>query len=384
MSDTIPSIPGISTDQQRERAESLLAMAYRSGVTDPKELANFMGQTQHESQNFKRLEENLNYRGSVLWDTFDGNAKVPPRNGLTEIEAHELASIPDRTQKHQAIADKIYGGDWGERALGNTEEHDGYNYRGRGYIQLTGRRNYEHQSELTGLDLVKSPALAADQHHAETLAVSYWKDSIQVIEGAAMNPKMAGSIINTGSVGGTVNGLADRQANATAWEAALGKKGYLESVLACYPTHLPAADRDTPKPSDPQVPNHQPLSPDSERLMQSSEQQVRQFAERHQIPWDAGLDNTVAAVANQARQNGLTNITHFNVVDGQIRVAQFDGQTIKETSLNAATAANTDPQRSFGQIAQLDQQQQPQQAMAPAELNVANPTHEQASPALAR
>jgi putative chitinase len=400
MSGTNPSIPGLTTDQQRERSESLLAVAYRSGITDPKELANFMGQTQHESQNFKRLEENLNYRGSVLWDTFGGNGKAPPRNGLTEKEAHELASIPDRTQRHQAIADKIYGGEWGRRALGNTEEHDGYRYRGRGYIQLTGRKNYEHQSELTGLDLVKSPALAADHHNAERLAVSYWKDSIQVIEGAAISPRAAGSIINTGQPDNTPNGLADRQANAAAWEAALGKEGYLEGVLERHPAAPTATATPSPTPSpspslaqDP-LPAPAPaptlqqgaldeplrlrpelkLSPESLRLLQGSEQQVRQIAERHQLPWDAGLDNTVAAVASQARQDGLSDITHLTVTEGgQIRMAQFDGLTLKESSLDARAAANTDPQRSFGQLAQLDAQQQQQQALQPQQQQQQQP-----------
>ena len=102
-----PDIPHLNSEQQRQRAEALLVTAYRNGITDPRELANFMGQVQHESQNFSRLEENLNYRGSVLWDTFKGGGKVPPRNGLTEKEAGELAAIEDPQQRRQAIANKI-------------------------------------------------------------------------------------------------------------------------------------------------------------------------------------------------------------------------------------------------------------------------------------
>jgi predicted chitinase len=179
MSTNSPAIPGLTTAPQRERAEALLVTAYRGGISDPKELANFMGQTQHESQNFTRLEENLNYRGSVLWDTFKGGGKVPPRNGLTEKEAGELAAIEDRQQKHQAIANKIYGGKWGESALGNTEPDDGYKYRGRGYIQLTGRGNYAEYHQKTGLDLVNHPELAASAVNAGKLAVQYWKDEVQ-------------------------------------------------------------------------------------------------------------------------------------------------------------------------------------------------------------
>ena len=375
MSGTYPTIPNLRTTQQRERAESLLATAHRSGISDPKELANFMGQAQHESQNFARLEENLNYRGEVLWDTFKGNSRTPPRNGLTEREAHALTSIPDRSHRYQAIAEKVYGGQWGEENLGNTEAHDGYTFRGRGYIQLTGRGNYARYANLTGLDLVNDPALAANQTNAEALAVSYWKDRIQSERGAATDVKVAGSIINTGEPDKTPNGLDDRKANAAAWEAALGKEGYLEGVLERHPAAPTATEAPppTPAPTLQQGALDEPLrlraelqlSPESLRLLQGSEQQVRQIAERHRLPWDAGLDNTVAAVASQARQDGLSDITHLNVTQGgQIRMAQFDGFTLKESSLDARAAANTTQQHSLGQMAQLDQRQQAQQPQA--------------------
>ena len=56
-------------------------------VAHPRELANFMGQVQHESQNFTRLEENLNYSGSRLYDVF------PRRNGLTREGAQSIDSL---------------------------------------------------------------------------------------------------------------------------------------------------------------------------------------------------------------------------------------------------------------------------------------------------
>jgi putative chitinase len=70
-------IPFLNSERQRQRADSLLITAFENGITHPQELANFMGQTQHESQNFTRLEENLKYSGSRLYDVF------PKRNGLT-------------------------------------------------------------------------------------------------------------------------------------------------------------------------------------------------------------------------------------------------------------------------------------------------------------
>lgn len=359
MSANDPSIPGLTTARQRERAESLMVTAFRSGITDAKELANFMGQTQHESQNFTRLEENLNYRGSVLWDTFKGNARVPPRNGLTEKEAEKLAAIDDRHQRHQAIANKIYGGEWGEAALGNSEPDDGYKYRGRGYIQLTGRDNYTDFGKATKLDLVNQPELAANPVNAEKLAVQYWKDEIQPKISNRASVTDAGSIINTGKIGRVVKGLADRQASATAWETVLSKEGYLEGVLERHPAEAtpppPAVGKGDPLNQPLQLkPTHQ-LSPQSLQLIQQSEQQVRAIADRHQLPWNPGMDNTVHAVAQQAREQGLTGITHMKVQDGQIRFAQHDGYALREGQLDARSAANTDARESITRMAQADQ-----------------------------
>src|SRR3990167_5866853 len=354
MSANDPAIPGLTTARQRERAESLMVTAFRSGITDAKELANFMGQTQHESQNFTRLEENLNYRGSVLWDTFKGNAKVPPRNGLTEKEAEKLAAIDDRHQRHQAIANKIYGGEWGEAALGNSEPDDGYKYRGRGYIQLTGRDNYTDFGKATKLDLVNQPELAANAVNAEKLAVQYWKDEIQPKISNRAHVRDAGSIINTGKIGRAVKGLVDRQANATAWEKALNN-GYLQEVLAHHPLQQePTSPSNVDNQPLQLKPTHQ-LSPQSLHLIQQSEQQVRAIADRHQLPWNPGMDNTVHAVAQQAREQGLTGITHMKVQDGQIRFAQHDGYALREGQLDARSAANTDARASIIRMAQADQ-----------------------------
>ena len=251
-----------------------------------------------------------------------------------------------------------------DQCFGNDTDHSAAS-------RQAGLGNYAHHANLTGLDLVNDPALAANQTNAEALAVSYWKDRIQSERGAATDVKVAGSIINTGEPDKTPNGLDDRKANAAAWEAALGKEGYLEGVLERHPAAPTAIETTAPTPAS--APTLQQgaleeplrlrpelqLSPESLRLLQGSEQQVRQIAERHQLPWDAGLDNTVAAVASQARQAGLSNITHLTVTEGgQIRLAQFDGLTLKESSLDARAAANTAQQHSLGQLAQLDEQQQ--------------------------
>lgn len=335
-----PKLRHLNTAQQRERAESLLVTAYRSGITDPKELANFMGQVQHESQNFTKLEENLNYSGTRLYEVFG------KRNGLTPERAEVLASIKNRTERLQAVGEHVYGGGWGKSELGNTQVGDGYKYRGRGYMQLTGRDNYTTYGKSTGIDLVNHPELAATEAHAERLAVRYWKDRVQPTTSARSNVTQAGSIINTGEVGGKVKGLADRQANAAAWQRALDG-GYLQEALARHPLPEEAALQ--------LKPTHE-LSPASLRLLRDSEHHVRALADRHQLPWDAGMDNTVHALAAQAREQGLTGITHLKVAGGQIRFAQHaQGEPLRESQIDAKAAANTGVDLSVGRMVQADQ-----------------------------
>ena len=102
-------------------------------------------------------------------------------------------------------------------------------------------------------------------------------------------------------------------------------------------------------------------SPHALNLLNDSEQQVRQLAERHALPWDQGMDNTVAALAHHARANGLTGINQFNVSGGQIRYGQYDGYTLKDGSINARVAANTPAEVSRDGLLQADQtMKQPQ------------------------
>jgi hypothetical protein len=117
------------------------------------------------------------------------------------------------------------------------------------------------------------------------------------------------------------------------------------------------------------------LSPQAQTLLNDSERQVRQMAERHGLTWDQGLDNTVAAVAHQARADGLTGINRFNVLDGQIRFAQYDGYTLQEGRVDAHLAANTPAAASRENMAQTDlamsRQQEPQAIeQAPAAMHL--------------
>ena len=113
------------------------------GIDTVKRQAAFIGQCGHESNNFKVLEENLNYSAGALM-------RVWPSRFPDAAIAEKYANNP------QAIANKVYGG---RADLGNTQDGDGWKFHGRGVIQLTGRSNYQVCGDALGQPLTEQPSL---------------------------------------------------------------------------------------------------------------------------------------------------------------------------------------------------------------------------------
>jgi len=114
-------------------------------ITDPTARASIMAQVGHESGNFTTLSENLNYKPATL-------LKIFPKYFKTPEEAQETAA-----QGPQAIANRVYGG-----RMGNTDAGDGFKYRGRGFIQLTGKSNYKRFGVDSDPDSVSQMGKAAE------------------------------------------------------------------------------------------------------------------------------------------------------------------------------------------------------------------------------
>jgi Predicted chitinase len=206
----------------KDNADYLMQVAMNSGIRDHQELGNFMGQMQVESGGFSSMNENLHYSGERLLAVFPG------RNGMNDLKkANEIASGGPET-----IANEIYGGRWGKMNLGNTEPGDGWKYHGRGFVQLTGRANYEQIGKEMGLDLVNHPELAENREIAAKIAVHYWESRV-VANHDQKNVTAACRDIN----GGT-NGLADRKTAAVAWDQKIAH-GYVPGAPET-PTHAHA------------------------------------------------------------------------------------------------------------------------------------------------
>lgn len=130
----------------------------RFNITTNNQKAMFIGQCSHECGNFRILEENLNYRAATLM-------KLWPKRFPTQ----EIANGYEKNAKR--IANNVYS-----NRMGNRDESsgDGYRFRGRGCIQLTGHANYFHAGQACGEDFVMNPDLVATPKYAAMTAGWFW------------------------------------------------------------------------------------------------------------------------------------------------------------------------------------------------------------------
>lgn len=129
----------------------------RFTITTTKQQAAFIGQCQHECNNFKTLQENLNYKPETL-------SKLWPQRFSMDV-ANEYAHKPEK------IANKVYA-----NRMGNRDEAsgDGWRFHGRGCIQLTGHDSYWHCGQALGMDFIVEPDLVATPKYAALSAGWFW------------------------------------------------------------------------------------------------------------------------------------------------------------------------------------------------------------------
>ncbi len=145
-------------------AAALEAQRRKGEINTPLRVTHFLSQLSHECMRFARMTENFAYKPASALKTFPSKIK-------SEEQAAELLAA-DKTG--EAFANVIYG----DRSdIGNTQPGDGYRFRGRGFIQLTGRANYKSMSDLIavqGVDLIADPDRAAEPDIAARIAVAFW------------------------------------------------------------------------------------------------------------------------------------------------------------------------------------------------------------------
>jgi putative chitinase len=167
------------------------ATAAKFNISTPLRLAHFLAQCAHESGNFKATVEGLNYSEQGLNGTF---GKYFP-NGL----AAKYARQPEK------IASRVYANRMGN---GDEASGEGYKYRGRGYIQLTGKSNYSAFSKFIGKDYVSNPDGVATEQPLASAAFFFNNNNLwATCDQGATNAAVTAV---TKRVNGGTNGLDDR------------------------------------------------------------------------------------------------------------------------------------------------------------------------------
>jgi putative chitinase len=165
--------------------------AAKFGITNTLRLAHFLAQCGHESGGFKAVNENLNYSA-------DGLKKIFPKyfpGTLNESYARQ----PEK------IAARVYGGRMGN---GDEASKEGYKFRGRGYIQLTGKSNYTAFDKLVEDDIVGNPDLVATKYPLASAAFFFSSNGLWSICDKGADTAAVTAV--TKRVNGGTIGLPDR------------------------------------------------------------------------------------------------------------------------------------------------------------------------------
>ena len=165
--------------------------AKKFNISNPLRLAHFLAQCGHESAGFKAIQENLNYSA-------DGLKKIFPKYFPGNL-AEGYAKNPEK------IASKVYGSRMGN---GDETTKEGYKFRGRGYIQLTGKDNYTRFAQFIGEDTVSNPDLVATKYPLASAA--FFFDSNKLWDICDKGADDATVTAVTKRVNGGTIGLADR------------------------------------------------------------------------------------------------------------------------------------------------------------------------------
>jgi putative chitinase len=153
----------IISDDPDNWYDALCDLLPKYGITTERRVAHFLTQCAHESGGFKRLEENLNYSAKALRSVFGRYFGEPPK-----ADADEYARNPEM------IANRVYNDEFRKYKMGNTEEGDGWRFRGRGLKQLTGRDNYTRFGKSVGMTAEEAAEYVATPAGAIESACWFW------------------------------------------------------------------------------------------------------------------------------------------------------------------------------------------------------------------
>ena len=178
---------------------SLTEIANKYQINTVPRLSHFLSQCMHESANFTVVRENLNYSAEALLRVF-------PKYFSSIDQANHYARQPEK------IASRVYANRMGN---GDEESCDGWDYRGRGFIQITGLNNYADFNTHVRESVIDYPDLVAVKYPLESAAWYWQKNGLNDIADSGCNPDTVVKVskkINLGNINSKAipNGLNDR------------------------------------------------------------------------------------------------------------------------------------------------------------------------------
>ena len=186
------NLQALSTKIPANVLEQIPQITEKFGLNSNIRLAHFLSQCAHESGNFKAVTENLNYGAKGLRSIFGKYFK----DDATAL-AYE--------RKPEKIANRVYGSRMGN---GDEASGDGWKFRGRGYIQLTGKDNYTQFDKSVEDDILANPDLVATKFPLMSAAFFFERNNLwKICDGGADKEDV---IALTKRINGGTHGLEDR------------------------------------------------------------------------------------------------------------------------------------------------------------------------------
>lgn len=170
---------------------------YRWGIDTIREVASFLANINVESAGLTVLTENLNYSADALINMFG-------RHRISIADANRYGRKPGQPANQEMIANTLYGGDWGRKNLGNIWKTDGWDCRGYGPKQITGRANQEAFAKAMGMTLPQAQSFMRTPEGGMMAAGWFWKS--HNLDAKAATPGVRDDRI---AINGGVFGLAE-------------------------------------------------------------------------------------------------------------------------------------------------------------------------------
>jgi putative chitinase len=186
------NISNLASKMPANASKYMLEVVERYKITNPLRLAHFLGQIAHESGDFKFVSENLNYSTDSLLRVFPKYFK-------------DRATADRYARNQEMIGSRVYGSRMGN---GDEASKEGFKFRGRGYLQLTGKDNYKAFSTFIGEDCVANPDLVATKYPMDSAIWFFDRNKLWDICDKGSSNDVVTAV--TKRVNGGTHGLDDR------------------------------------------------------------------------------------------------------------------------------------------------------------------------------